>query len=183
MAEPRNRYSTVSLVLHWLIAVLVISQILLIAGHEVTEGSISRQFVTLHKSVGLGILVLTLIRLGWRVANPAIPLPVETPRWQKLMARSIHVLFYVLLIAMPLAGWAASSAVARDIVWFGLFDWPLLPVSGGKAMAESLMELHELAAKLLYVLLFLHIAGALKHHFVDRDNVLHRMIPIIPRRP
>lgn len=181
MAEPRNRYSTVSLILHWLIAALVVTQVALIAGHEAIEGD--RTFLNLHKSVGLGILVLTLVRLGWRIANPALPLPEAMPRWQKLVARATHVLFYVLLIAMPLVGWAASSAAGRDIVWFGLFNWPLLPIGGGREMAGSLMDLHEAAAKALYVLIALHVVGALKHHFVDRDNVLHRMIPIIPRRP
>ncbi|SFS71679.1 cytochrome b [Brevundimonas viscosa] len=183
MAEPRNRYSTISLVLHWLIAALVVTQLGLIWAHEVTEGSTSREFVNMHKSVGLSILVLTLVRLGWRVANPAIPLPAETPRWQKLVARGTHVLFYVFLIAMPLVGWAASSAAGRDIVWFGLFNWPLLPIGGGRETAGSLMDLHELAGKLLIALVVLHVIGALKHHFIDRDNVLHRMIPLIPRRP
>ena len=183
MAEPRNRYSTVSLVLHWLIAVLVVTQIGLIWAHEATEGPISREFVNIHKSVGLSILVLTLVRLGWRIANPAIPLPLEMPRWQKLLARTNHVLFYVLLIAMPLVGWAASSAAGRDIVWFGLFEWPLLPIGGGRETAGDLMDVHEAAAKLLIFLVVLHIVGALKHQFIDRDNVLHRMIPLIPRRP
>lgn len=183
MAEPRNRYSIVSLILHWLIAALVVTQVGLIAAHEWTEGPISREFVNVHKSVGLSILVLTLGRLGWRIANPAIPLPDAMARWQKLLARATHVLFYVFLIAMPLVGWAASSAAGRDILWFGLFEWPLLPIGGGREMAGNLMDIHELAAKLLIALVVLHIVGALKHHFVDRDNVLHRMIPWIPRRP
>ncbi|NJC41944.1 cytochrome b561 [Brevundimonas alba] len=183
MAEPRNRYSTVSLILHWLIAALVLAQVLLISAHEATDGPLSREFVTIHKSVGLSLLLLTLFRIGWRVANPAIPLPAETPRWQKLAARATHVGFYVMLLAMPLLGWAASSAAGREIVWFGLFDWPLLPVGGGRDVARDLMDLHEDGAKILYVLIFLHVVGALKHHFIDRDNVLHRMIPLIPRRP
>jgi len=183
MAEPRNRYSTVSLTLHWLIAALVVSQVLLIMAHDATEGPISREFVQIHKSVGLGILVLTLGRIGWRIANPAIPLPEEMSRWQRLLARATHILFYVVLIGMPLGGWAASSAAGRDIVWFGLFEWPLLPIGGGREAAGQLMDMHELGAKALYVLIILHVAGALKHHFVDRDNVLHRMIPWIPRRP
>ena len=183
MAEPRNRYSQVSLILHWVIALMVISQIGLIMAHDATEGDLSWSLVMLHKSVGLSILVLTLVRLGWRIANPAIPLPAEMPRWQKLFARGTHVLFYVVLIGMPLGGWAASSAAGRDIEWFGLFNWPLLPISGGREVAGQFMDAHEMGAKLLYVLLALHILGALKHHFVDRDNVLHRMLPFIPRRP
>ena len=109
--------------------------------------------------------------------------PIPPSRWQKLTARATQVLFYAFLIAMPLVGWAASSAAGRDILWFGLFEWPLLPIGGGRETAGQLMDLHELAAKALYVLIFLHVAGALKHHFIDRDNVLHRMIPLIPRRP
>ncbi|HZV83877.1 MAG TPA: cytochrome b [Brevundimonas sp.] len=183
MAEPRNRYSTVSLTLHWLTAALVVTQVLLISAHEATDGPLSREFVNIHKSVGLTILILTLARLAWRFANPAIPLPDRTPRWQKLLARATHVLFYVFLLAMPLVGWAASSASGRDIQFFGLFEWPLLPIGGGRETARDLMDLHETAAKALYVLIALHVAGALKHHFIDRDNVLHRMLPFIQRRP
>ena len=183
MAEPRNRYSTVSLILHWLIAALVVTQVALIAAYEWTEGPISREFVQTHKSVGLSILVLSLGRLGWRFANPAIPLPDTMRVWEKWLARATHVLFYGFMIGMPLVGWAASSAGGRDIQWFGLFPWPLLPIDGGREVAGQLMDMHELAAKALYVLIALHVVGALKHHFVDRDNVLHRMIPWIPRRP
>lgn len=183
MAEPRHRYSTVSVVLHWLIAVLVVAQIVLIQAHEATDGPMSREFVQIHKSVGLAILVLTLGRLAWRFANPALPLPDTMRPWEKLLARAAHVLFYAFMIGMPLVGWAASSATGREIEWFGLFQWPLLPIDGGREVAGQLMDMHELAAKALYVLIALHVAGALKHQFVDRDNVLHRMIPWIPRRP
>lgn len=183
MAEPRNRYSTVSLAFHWLTAALVVTQVLLITAHDATEGPLSRELVQIHKSVGLSILVLTLGRIGWRLANPALPLPDTMKRWEKLLARATHVLFYVLLVAMPLMGWAASSAGGREIIWFGLFEWPLLPIGGGREVAGQLMDLHEAAAKGLYVLMALHVIGALKHQFFDRDNVLHRMIPWIPRRP
>lgn len=181
MAEPRNRYSPVSLTLHWLTAALVVTQVLLINAHEAADHD--RLFINLHKSVGLTILVLTLARLAWRAANPAIPLPDRVPGWQKLLARATHVLFYVFLLAMPLVGWAASSASGREILYFGLFEWPLLPIGGGRDAARDLIDLHEMAAKGLYVLIALHVAGALKHHFIDRDNVLHRMLPFIPRRP
>lgn len=183
MAEPRNRYSGVSLALHWLIAVMVLAQVLLITAHEATEGPLSRELVQIHKAVGLSILVLTLARIGWRIANPAIALPQAMKGWEKVTARATHILFYCALIVIPLTGWLASSAAGRDISWFGLFNWPLLPISGGRETAGQLMDLHGLAVKGLYVLLGLHVLGALKHQFVDRDNVLHRMIPFIPRRP
>ncbi|QQQ19252.1 cytochrome b [Brevundimonas vitis] len=183
MAEPRNRYSNVSFAFHWGIALLVVSQIVLIMLHDATEGPMSREYVQIHKSVGLSILVLTLARIGWRFANPAIPLPAGTPGWQKVAARTTHVLFYVLLIGLPLGGWAASSAGGRDIEWFGLFTWPALPLPLDRDLAGSFMEAHEAGVEVLYVLMILHIGAALKHHFIDRDNVLHRMIPLIHRRP
>lgn len=182
MAEPRNRYSTVSLVLHWLIAALVVGQIAFVSAAE-QEGPREALWMMLHKSGGAAILILTLVRLGWRAANPAIPLPAATPRWQKLFARGTHVLFYVVLLALPLTGWLAGSAVNRGFEFYGLFDFPLLPVGGGRETAGMLMDIHRALPKLLYVLLALHVLGALKHHVIDRDNVLHRMLPFIPRRP
>ncbi|MDP3405877.1 MAG: cytochrome b [Brevundimonas sp.] len=183
MAEPRNRYSTVSLIFHWGLALLVLTQVLLITAHEANEASGSRQFIDMHKQIGLTILILTLARIGWRIANPALPLPAGTPGWQKIAARATHVLFYVLLLGLPLGGWAASSAAGRDISWFGLFNWPLLPLPQSRELAGTFMDMHGLGAKVMYVLLALHVGAALKHHFLDRDNVLHRMIPFIPRRP
>ena len=183
MAEPRNRYSAVSLMLHWLIAAMILAQVLLITAHEATEGqTISREFVQIHKALGLTVLILTLVRIGWRFANPALPLPDGMKPWEKLLARGTHVLFYILLIAMPLTGWAAVSATGRDLSWFGLFNWPLLPITGGRDAFRSIIDIHELVMKGLYVLIALHVLAALKHQFVDRDNVLHRMIPWIPRR-
>lgn len=183
MAEPRNRYSAVSLSLHWVIALAVVAQILLIMAHDATEGALSREFTQAHKAVGMTILVLTLGRLGWRLAHPLIALPAGTPTWERILSRGTQFLFYAVLLVMPLTGWLASSAAARDISWFGLFQWPLLPIGGGREAAGQFMDVHEIVAKLLYVLIVLHVAGALKHQFINRDNVLHRMIPLIPRRP
>lgn len=183
LTEPSNRYSSVSLTLHWTIAVAVLAQIGLIMAHDATEGALSREFVQTHKAVGMTILVLTLARLGWRLANPLIALPYGTPTWERILSRATHFLFYAVLLILPLTGWLASSADARGISWFGLFDWPLLPISGGREVAGRFMDAHEMVVKLLYVLIVLHIAGALKHHFVNRDNVLRRVLPFIPPRP
>ncbi|MBX3476399.1 MAG: cytochrome b [Brevundimonas sp.] len=182
MAEPRDRYSAVSLTLHWAIAALVVGQIVLITLAEGASGPDRGLWIMLHKSGGATILVLTLLRLGWRVAHPAIPLPVSTPRWQRVAARLTHVAFYVVLLALPLTGWLAGSAAGRGFEYYGLFDWPLLPIGGGRPLARSLMDLHHALPKLLYVLLFLHVAGALKHQLLDRDNVLRRMLPFLPAR-
>ncbi len=183
MATAKDRYSTGSLILHWGIAVLVLAQILLVTAAEATEGPAAGQYIGLHKAIGLSILVLTLVRIGWRVTHPVAPLPTTTPAWQRWAARGTHVLFYVLLIGMPLGGWAASSAGGRDISWFGLFNWPLLPLPMDRELAGSFMDMHRLAAKLLYVLLALHILGALKHAFTDGDNTMRRMLPFLPPKP
>lgn len=182
MAEPRNRYSAVSLVLHWLTAALVVGQVILISAAE-REGANAGLWMMLHKSGGMTILILTLARLGWRAANPAIPLPRTTPPWQRIAARTTHVLFYVALLILPLTGWLAGSAAGRGFEYYGLFDFPLVPLGGGRETASLLMDVHRATPKLLYVLIALHVLGALKHHFIDRDNVLRRMIPLIPRRP
>lgn len=184
MAEPRDRYSAVSLTLHWLIAALILAQVLLITAHEGTDGPISRTFVQLHKATGISILVLTLARIGWRLIHPALPLPDTMKGWRKLFARTTHVLFYVFLIAMPLTGWLASSASPRQtpIEWYGLFQWPMLPVEHSRELSRGFMDWHRLLMKGLYVLIAVHVLAALKHQFVDRDDVLRRMIPFLPRR-
>ena len=181
MAEPRNRYSAVSLLFHWGIAAAVLAQVLLITAHEANEGT--RTFITAHQALGMAILVLSLARIGWRFMNPPLPMPPGTPGWQKIAGRATHIGFYLLLIGLPMGGWAASSAAGRDIDFFGLFNWPLLPLPQSRELAGQFMDAHEAGVKVLYVLLALHVLAALKHHFLDRDNVLHRMIPIIPRRP
>lgn len=186
MAEPRHRYSTVSLTLHWGLALLVAVQIVLITvyeGYDAAKDPLASTYIGLHKSVGLSILVLTLARLVWRIMNPAIPLPTTVPRWQNILARTTQVLFYVLLIGLPLGGWAASSSAGRAIEWFGLFTWPALPVPLDRDLARTFIGAHEAGVKVLYVLIGLHVIGALKHHFVDRDDVLRRMLPFIRRRP
>ncbi|WP_029086909.1 cytochrome b [Brevundimonas aveniformis] len=183
MSQPSPVYSNVSIALHWIIALLVFGQIGLVMAHDATHGSdMSRTLLNLHKSGGLLILVLTLVRIGWRFKEPMIALPAEMPGWEKLLARGTQIGFYLILIGLPLGGWAASSAAARDISFYGLFDWPLLPIGGGREAARQFMAMHELGAKALYVLLFLHIAGALKHQFINRDNILRRMLPFIRPR-
>lgn len=176
MTQAAARYSTVAIVLHWLIAALVIGQILLIMGVD-ARGPGARTFAMFHKADGIAILVLTLVRIGWRLTHKPPPLPADTPRWQALAARATQIGFYVLLLTFPLTGWAASSMLDRPVDMWGLFNLPLMPLDGGKAGAEALMNIHRAGAKLLYLLLALHIAGALKHHLVDGNGVLTSMLP------
>lgn len=180
-AEAGPRYSTVSLILHWTVAILAIAQIGLIMAAD-HEGPNRGLWMMLHKSGGMTILALTLVRIAWRLKHPAIPLPASTPRWQRLAARTTHVGFYVVLLVMPLTGWLAGSAAGRGFEWYGLFDFPLLPIGGGRETAGMMMDIHGAVVKGLYLLIALHILGALKHHFMDRDGVLARMVPFLPTR-
>lgn len=189
--SPRagGRYSLVSIVLHWTIAVLIALQI---RGGWALDGLTGlRQFegYQLHKSVGITILLLSLARLGWRLTHPAPPLPEHMARWEKVFARATHVAFYLLLIGTPLVGWALVSASPLNIPTelYGALPWPHLPglpdldAATKKSVSGVLAFVHGRAPWLFIGLIALHVAGALKHQFLDRDTVLWRMLPVFPR--
>lgn len=183
-ARARSRYSTVSIFLHWALAALILWQIFFNAGfHDMPRGDPGRPAAfAMHVSVGILILTLSLIRLGWRVTHPAPPLPARMAGWEKVLARTTQVLFYVFMIGMPLSGWLIVSGGRRpppEI--FSLFPLPRLPV--GPGWHEPMEFVHAgLLLKGFYGVLFLHVAGALKHQFFDKDIVLWRMLPVF-RRP
>lgn len=181
--ERAERYSTVSIILHWTIVVLLLAQVW-IGGwfDDLPRGPAKGEAFRLHASMGVTILLLSLARLGWRLAHPWPELPGDMPRWEKMFARATHAGFYLVMIGMPLTGWLAVSAGGGDpIPIWGVLPWPRAP--GVPDAAQSLFEfLHvTIILKLFWVLLALHVAGALKNHFVARNNVLARMLPPIPR--
>lgn len=182
MAQPSAVYSNVSIALHWIIALLALGQIGLMMISDQVSGSDRGYWMMLHKSGGMLILALTLVRLLWRFKEPWKPLPVDTPRWQRIVARVTHVGFYVVMIGMPLTGWAAVSAANSSFDFYGLFATPLLPVEGGRETAKALFAVHDKGAKVFYVLVALHVVAALKHQFLDKDNELRKMLPFIPDR-
>ncbi|PQA86842.1 cytochrome b/b6 domain-containing protein [Hyphococcus luteus] len=179
------RYTPVAAILHWTIAALIIGQIF--GGmymHGLPNSSpVKFDLYQLHKSFGLTVLALSLVRLGWRFTHKAPPLPASTPGWQKIAARVTHWAFYALMILTPLAGWAIVSVSPTDIPtkWFGVIPVPHLPFFGGvedREAAEHLFEeRHELLAKIILVLLVLHVGAALKHAFMDKDGVFESMLP------
>ena len=179
------RYSTVAVVLHWAIALLILGQI---AGGWFMEdlpnaSPIKFDLYQLHKSFGISILALTLARLGWRLTHRPPALPAATPGWQKGAARATHWLFYFLLLATPLLGLAMVSVSPKDIPtqWFGLFGVPHLDfIPSGADPAETerrFMQFHRWLAYGFLGLLALHVGAALKHGFADRDGVLRSMAP------
>ena len=173
-------YSRVAVALHWTIAVLILGNaaggLLADSLDDVTAGAI----MSVHKPTGITILALSLARLGWRLAHGFPRFPNATPGWDAVLARATHIAFYFLMIAVPLAGWAMVSAGPRPVEWFGLFDIPKLPVS--RTTADFAHGAHEILALTTLGLVVLHVAGALKHHLLDRDDVLARMLPLMRRR-
>jgi len=185
MREDRSRYSTVSILLHWTIFVLILANATFGGWMEdATAPADGLRYFALHKSVGITILLLSLIRLGWRFAHPWPPFPGGMAQWERILARGTHILFYVLMIGAPLLGWAAASAGgAPEVPLYGAVPAPNLPIAQGKELSEALGGVHKLMVKAIYVVLALHVLGALKHHFLDRDEVLSRMLPLFrPRR-
>lgn len=173
----RRRYSGVAMVFHWLIAVLVIMNWQIAERAHDLDGPLRGEVMGYHKAWGMTILALTLARLGWRLAHPVPPLPTHYAPWERALARTIHVIFYVMLIGLPLGGWYASSLGGNPVDFFGLFTIPALPVGVNKDMSHSIFELHETGGKILLILIALHIAGVIKHLVVDRDGILFRMLP------
>jgi cytochrome b561 len=172
-------YTRTAILLHWVIAALVVGNLAggILSDHvsKATAGAI----MSVHKPVGITVLALSLVRLGWRLAHGFPRFPGSTPRWDAVVARATHIAFYVLMIAVPLAGWAMVSAGPRPLEWFGLFPIPKLPVS--EAAADAAYGAHVRLAWLWLLLVVLHVAGALKHHLLDRDDVLARMLPAARR--
>lgn len=187
MSAIRTRYTTVAIVIHWLIAAAIIFQIIL--GWRMGDGPkgspTAFALFQLHKSIGITILLLSLLRLAWRLVNPAPLAPDDQPRWERVAAKVVHVGFYVILIGLPLTGWIVVSAsrITIPTLLYGLVPWPHIPglpelAAGPKhAWSEAGKFAHEALVKVTYLLLALHLGAVAKHQILDRDEVLARMAP------
>jgi cytochrome b561 len=195
VAAPAQRYAAIAIVLHWAIALSIALMIPLgwWMGDQAEDGVVSDalfQTYQLHKSIGLTVLALSLAQLAWRLINPPPPLPAHMPAWERFAARATHGALYALMIGLPLTGWLYVSAGWMDdgplevtTRWFGLFVVPHLfglPTAGADVredVADAAMSAHSLLAWGAIGLAALHAAAALKHHFINRDNVLTQMVP------
>lgn len=185
MDRSSERYSSVAITLHWLIAVAIVGMIF--GGMYMTglEDGAPGQYVLfqLHKSVGITILLLTIARIIWRVMNPPPPLPAEMNGLEKTASHLVHLGFYGMMILLPLTGWLYTSiGFELDVptVLFGVISWPDLPFVEAlrtEAASDAVETTHDVLAKLTLALLALHVAGALKHEFSSEQGVLKRMIP------
>lgn len=178
-----ERWGVPSIFLHWLTVLLVLG--LLVVGLVMTElpnSAFKVKVYALHKSIGLTVLGLTVLRLLWRLfAGTPAPVP-GTPRWQNALAQVTHGILYVLLLLMPLSGWLYNSASGFPLRWFDLFRVPA--IAGRSPELKALAgTLHFAGFIVLAIVVVLHAAAALQHHFVHRDNVLRSMLPRSRRNP
>ena len=176
-AAPRQRYSFLSILLHWAMLILIVAVYACMELREFyPKGSDFREGLkTWHFMLGLSVLVLVFIRIVARVTGNTPPITPDPPAWQTLFAKLTHLALYAFMLAMPIAGWIILSASGKAIPFFGL-DLPAL-VSPSKALAGQVKELHETVATIGYFLIGLHALVALFHHYFVRDNTLRRMMP------
>jgi len=179
------RYTRIAVILHWLIAALMIANVALgLSADHVADDSV-RFVIDTHKSIGITVLGLALLRILWRIGHPP-PLPPATlKRFERIASRLAHGALYLLIVLLPLSGWLHDSAwkdaATHPMHWFGLVEWPRigaimsLPPNVRETLHTQFGELHTVLSYVLYVLLALHIAGAFKHQWVDKEATLQRM--------
>lgn len=172
------RYNAVARFFHWLVAGLIVSQYILakLAERAEEQDRIVAQLGLLanHKSVGITILALAMLRLTWRLTHSPPKLPRDMPRWQHAISGLVHWVIYGLIFALPISGWLMSSAKSYSVSVFNLFVLPDF-VAANEALANNLLNIHELLGKALFVVAVLHILAAFKHLFIDKDGVMQRM--------
>jgi len=179
-AGPAERYSATAIGLHWLIALLIVGGFYLgwimtdIPGFTPTK----LKYFSWHKWIGVTVFVLAALRLLWRVKHRAPAMPTGVPRWQQGAAHLTHFLLYVLMLVIPASGYLYSSAAGLQVVYLGVLPLPTL-IGPDKALKATLRIVHVALNYGLLVLVVMHVLAALKHHFVDRDGLLGRMLPFI----
>lgn len=183
-AGPLRRYTGVAMTLHWAIALAVL--LLLASGLVMTrmgEGPLAYSLFQWHKALGVTVFALTLARIGWRLANPPPPLPDTMTGWERTAAKLGHAGFYVLLVALPLGGWALVSVSTLNIptTWFGLFGIPHLPAPESLETRQTLealfIDAHAIGGYVMLALVAVHVGAALRHALILKDGTLTRMLP------
>jgi len=187
--QPVNRYTNTAIALHWLIALGIVINVTLawLWPHSLPDAQV-RPAIDMHKSIGLTILGLAIMRLLWRFSHPPPPLPTSYQKWEASAAHWAHVALYLVLFAQPISGWIMDSAykdaAATPLHYFGT-SFVLPRIAWIMDLHQPLKEqihaifgkAHEYTSYLLYALLIAHIAGALKHQLIDREPEIERMLP------
>lgn len=185
MSADLPSYTRTAVILHWVVACLILVNVALGLCADSLPPDWVRPTIDAHKSIGITVLGLALMRLLWRIGHPPPPLPAPMPAFERRAAQWAHIAMYVLMFALPLSGWmhdsAWNAAATHPMHLYGLVPWPRIAwISHVEPVRKELLHtqlgtLHRLFADVLYVLLAAHLAGALKHQIVDRHPALRRM--------
>lgn len=171
------RYGAIAQAFHWLIAALIL--VMLGLGYYMADLPLGTRKLALyqtHKSIGVTIAVLAALRLLWRLLHPPPPLPATMKLWERRAARLVRALLYLMLFVQPLVGFLQSNAANFPVVWWGSLPLPPL-IAPDEPLSETLIAVHRIGGNVLAILVILHVAAALRHHFVLKDDVLRRMLP------
>jgi cytochrome b561 len=182
-----DRYTRTAIALHWMIALLIVINVTLGLSADYLPDDWVRPVIDTHKSIGITVLGLAIMRVLWRLTHRAPPLPREYPRWERWVAHLAHLALYVLIFALPLSGWLHDSAwkdaATHPMYLFGIIPWPrigwvmdLEPVAKER-LHDQFDALHTWFGYVLYGVFALHVVGALKHQWFDRESELQRMLP------
>ena len=180
--EKPSHYTRTAIALHWLIAIaIVVTFGVGFYMHDLPLTPWKLKIFSWHKWAGVTIFLLVLFRLGWRITHRPPGPPVGMPAWQHIAAEAVHLLIYVLMFAIPLSGWLMSSAKGFQTVYFGVLPLPDL-IGKDKELGELLSFVHKTLSIALAAIVLGHLGAALKHHFIERNEVLTRMLPFIKKR-
>lgn len=174
LCNTKTQFGVIAIFFHWVMAILIIG--LLCVGLYMTsmdKGPEKMQLYDLHKSIGITVLILAFLRIFWRLSNPQ-PL-LNIPLWEKLSSRTLHWLLYGCMFIMPFSGWLMSAAAGYAVSYFGIWTLPDL-IAPNPVYKRFFAQTHEYVAYFLIAALLIHSLGALKHHFIDKDNILKRML-------
>ncbi len=175
LRDDRTHFGTISIINHWTIAALIIIMLGLgLYMDDMSSGPQQDRIIGIHQSIGVLVLFLAAWRVLWRLIFGFPEEVAVMPRWQANAARAAHIALLVLILAMPVSGYIHASTGGYAVSLFGLFELPALPQS--KGVSEIMFEVHETLADLLMVVIVVHVAAALKHHVVDKDATLKRML-------
>jgi cytochrome b561 len=176
LKNSEEHYGVIAKSFHWIMAILIIGQLSL--GLYMTgmpKGDLKKEFIGLHKGVGVLILFLVIARVLWRFMNILPSLPITIKRWEQTVARFFHGLLYALMFLLPLSGWLMSSAGGYEVSFFGLFTLPSL-ISPNKALGNFFGDAHTYLGYTLIAVIVLHVLAALHHYFIRKNDVLRRML-------
>lgn len=176
-----EQYTRTAITLHWFIALLIFAAFPLgVYMHELPLSPDKLRLYSYHKWIGVTVFMLALIRLYWRATHQPPALPASMPGWEKLAAHATHYALYALIFIIPLSGWLMSSAKGVQTVWFGMLPLPDL-LEKNRELGKALEEVHKALNFTMAGLVLIHAAAAIRHHLVDRDEVLTRMLPFLKK--